>query len=42
MIRDGYDASVFAMGHMVYRALQARKLLEEKGVSLRVYGVSCP
>ena len=42
MIRDGHDASVFAMGHMVYRALHARILLEEKGVSLRVYGVSCP
>lgn len=42
LIRDGRHASVFAMGHMVYRAVQARELLEKHGLSLRVYGVSCP
>jgi transketolase len=39
-VRDGRDAVVFACGIMVSKALEAAKLLEAEGVSLRVVNVS--
>lgn len=40
MVRDGSDATVFAMGKMVSVALSAADLLAAEGVSLRVVNVS--
>jgi len=42
IIRDGHDVSMFAMGHMVHRALKIRDILAKRGISLCVYSVSCP
>ena len=36
-LQDGNDAAIFACGQMVWRALEAEKLLREKGVEARVY-----
>lgn len=36
MVRDGSDVTVIACGIMVHKALEAAKLMEEKGVSVRV------
>ena len=41
-IRKGTDVAIVAMGGMVAKALEARDVLEEKGVSTAVYGISCP
>lgn len=40
MLKDGADACVFATGYMVHLALEAAKLLQAEGVSLRVVNVS--
>ena len=39
-MRDGSDVVLFATGFMVYQALEAAKLLEQKGISARVVNVS--
>jgi len=39
-IADGKDITVFATGFMVYQALQARAILQDKGISVRVINVS--
>lgn len=39
-VREGSDAVVFANGVMVHKALEAAKILEGEGVSLRVVNVS--
>jgi len=41
-IRNGTDVAIVAMGGMVAKALETRTILEEKGISTAVYGVSCP
>ncbi|MFO8183824.1 MAG: transketolase [Candidatus Aegiribacteria sp.] len=41
-IREGTEVAIVAMGGMVSRALEAREILESKGLSTAVYGVSCP
>ncbi|MCR4875856.1 MAG: transketolase family protein [Clostridiales bacterium] len=38
-IREGSDAVVYATGYMVYQALEAAKLLEAEGISLRVVNI---
>lgn len=35
-VKDGSDAVVYATGYMVYQALEAAKLLEAEGISVRV------
>lgn len=40
LMREGSDAVVFATGYMVYQALEAAKLLEGEGISLKVVNVS--
>ena len=39
-LRDGKDVVVFATGYMVYQALEAAKLLEAEGVSVKVVNVA--
>jgi transketolase len=36
VLRDGYDISIIATGHLVWEALQAAHALEEKNISARV------
>lgn len=38
-MRDGSDAVIFATGFMVYQSLEAAKLLEAEGISVRVINV---
>jgi len=39
-VADGKDITIFATGFMVYQALQARVILQDKGISARVINVS--
>ena len=39
-LRDGKDAVVFATGYMVYQALEAAKILEAEGISVKVVNVA--
>ena len=39
-LREGKDAVVFATGYMVYQALEAAKILEAEGVSVKVVNVA--
>ncbi len=39
-VADGKDITIFATGFMVYQALQARAILQDKGISVRVINVS--
>jgi len=39
-VADGKDITIFATGFMVYQALQARAILQDKGISARVINVS--
>lgn len=41
-IREGSDVVIVAMGNMVYRALETRKMLRDGDISVAVYAVSCP
>ncbi len=36
---DGNDVSIFATGHLVWKALEAAKVLEEKGISAEVINI---
>lgn len=36
---EGKDVSIFACGHMVWKAIEAGKILEEKGVSVEVINI---
>ncbi len=36
---EGKDVSIFACGHMVWKAIEAGKLLEEKGISVEVINI---
>jgi len=36
---DGNDVSLFACGHMVWKAIEAAKILEEKGISAEVINI---
>ncbi len=38
-MRDGSDAVVYATGYMVYQALEAAKILEAEGISVRVINI---
>jgi len=41
LIRNGKDAAILTNGAMVYRALQARERLKEKGIEVQVLNLSC-
>jgi transketolase len=36
---EGSDVSIFACGHMVWNAIEAGKILEEKGISVEVVNI---
>ena len=36
---EGTDVSIFACGHMVWKAIEAGKILEEKGISVEVINI---
>lgn len=36
---DGNDVSIFACGHMVWKAIEAGRILEEKGISVEVINI---
>ena len=38
-LSDGKDVSIFACGHMVWKAIEAGKILEEKGLSVEVINI---
>lgn len=38
-LSDGNDVSIFACGHMVWKAVEAGKILEEKGLSIEVINI---
>lgn len=38
-LSDGSDVSIFACGHMVWKAIEAGKILEEKGFSVEVINI---
>ena len=38
-LSDGSDVSIFACGHMVWKAIEAGKILEEKGISVEVINI---
>jgi transketolase len=38
-LSDGNDVSIFACGHMVWKAIEAGKILEEKGLSVEVINI---
>lgn len=41
-IRDGKDGAIFALGAMTWRALEAWNILREKGITVKIFSVSCP
>ena len=38
-LSDGKDVSIFACGHLVWKAIEAGKILEEKGISVEVINI---
>ena len=38
-ISDGADVSIFACGHLVWKAIEAGRILEEKGISVEVINI---
>lgn len=41
-VRTGTDTAILTFGSMLYRALEAKTILERKGISTAVYNVSSP
>lgn len=41
-LREGTDVTLLAMGHMAYRAIEAREILAKQGISARVVHASSP
>ncbi len=39
LISPGTDVSIFACGHMVWKAIEAGKMLEEKGISVEIINI---
>ncbi len=42
IIRDGKDVTIMALGQMTQKALKAHEILKEKGVDVKLVGVSSP
>jgi transketolase len=38
-LSEGTDVSIFACGHLVWKAIEAGKILEEKGISVEVINI---
>jgi transketolase len=38
-ISDGKDVSIFACGHLVWKAIEAGRILEEKGISVEIINI---
>ena len=39
VLNEGKDISIFACGHLVWKAIEAGKILEEKGISVEVINI---
>jgi transketolase len=39
VISEGTDVSIFACGHLVWKAIEAGKILEEKGISVEIINI---
>jgi len=39
IISEGTDVSIFACGHLVWKAIEAGKILEEKGISVEIINI---
>jgi transketolase len=39
LLSEGKDVSIFACGHLVWKAIEAGKILEEKGISVEVINI---
>lgn len=39
MLQEGHDVSIFATGHLVWKALEAADILEQKGISAEVINI---
>jgi transketolase len=39
MLSEGKDVSIFACGHLVWKAIEAGKILEEKGISVELINI---
>ncbi len=39
VISDGTDVSIFACGHLVWKAIEAGRILEEKGISVEIINI---
>ncbi len=39
MINEGTDVSIFATGHLVWKAIEAAEILEEKGISAEIINI---
>ena len=39
MLNEGADATIFATGHMVWKAIQAGYILEEKGINVEIINI---
>ncbi len=39
LLKEGKDASIFATGHMVWQAIEAEKILHEKGINVEIINI---
>jgi len=39
VLEEGYDISIFATGHLVWEALEAKKILSQKGISAEIVNI---
>lgn len=39
LMNEGSDVTIFATGHLVWKALEAGKILEEKGISVEIINI---
>jgi len=42
LVRDGDNAAIFTMGHMLFRAIKAWEILKEEGIKVKIFNVSSP
>ena len=39
MLKEGYDVTIFATGHLVWESLKAAEILNEKNISVEVINI---